>query len=285
MDSGSDCGHRVNRPRRDVTGFAVADRRESSVHCTNSSGGGDPTDGETVELRDYWRVIRSHAWVIGLVTVVAMLTSGVLSYRFIRPTYQATATLIVLQRSNPSAAATNAADQQLYDTLSQTFADLATSPDVLRAAARQVGLPSRGLPATSVTATPVTGTNLITLQVNMGGAQLAAHVVDALSVALAHKVLSLEKVDMVALANRASVPQTPVSPRPKLNVAIAGVLGVLVGLALAFLLEYLDSTYHTADDVQRTFDVPVLGEIPIIDVPKKALVLHSQLDDREKVSL
>jgi capsular polysaccharide biosynthesis protein len=230
-------------------------------------------EAETVELRDYLRVLRRYAWVIAMVTVVAVITSGVLSYKVIKPTYQATATAIVLQRSNPSVAATNVSAQQLYQTLSQTYADLATSPDVLAAAARAVGLKPTQLTDQVVTATPVTGTNLLTVQVTAASARTAAAAADAVVIALARRVVALEHVNVIALANRAPVPDQPVSPRPKVNMGIAAVLGLLVGVALAFLLEYMDSTLRGPEDVQRLLGLPVLGEIPVIETPRRPVVL------------
>lgn len=59
-------------------------------------------------------------------------------------------------------------------------------------------------------------------------------------------------------------PGSPVKPNRSLNMAVAGVLGVMVGLALAFLLEYLDNTVKTPEDVQRQLGLPVLASIPAI---------------------
>lgn len=60
-------------------------------------------------------------------------------------------------------------------------------------------------------------------------------------------------------------PDKPISPKKTLNVAIAAILGLFIGLAIAFILEYMNKTVRTAEDVQHYLDLPVLGNIPDFD--------------------
>ena len=63
----------------------------------------------------------------------------------------------------------------------------------------------------------------------------------------------------------ALVPTVAVSPNLRVNVAIAAVSSLLIGLGLVFLIVFLDRSIKTTADVQHTTDVPVLGVIPMID--------------------
>src|SRR5690625_2830158 len=73
-------------------------------------------------------------------------------------------------------------------------------------------------------------------------------------------------VDNVNVLNAAvlSANPTPVSPNLTLNVAIAFVLGGMVGVGLAFLIEYLDTTIKTEEDVERYLGLPVMGVISTV---------------------
>ncbi|MDQ4131961.1 MAG: polysaccharide biosynthesis tyrosine autokinase [Actinomycetota bacterium] len=67
------------------------------------------------------------------------------------------------------------------------------------------------------------------------------------------------------LVTRAAPESSPVSPKPLRNAAVAGVLGLMLGLALALLIDYLDDSVKTKDDLERvTAGVPVLGLIPAV---------------------
>lgn len=67
----------------------------------------------------------------------------------------------------------------------------------------------------------------------------------------------------IMVISQASVPDHPVKPQKKLNIAIALVLGLMVFTLLAFVLDYLDNTLKTPDDITRELDLPVLGMIPL----------------------
>lgn len=59
-------------------------------------------------------------------------------------------------------------------------------------------------------------------------------------------------------------PVIPVKPNKKLIVLLALVVSGMFGVALAFLLDILDSTIKNLDDVERKLDVPMLGLLPLV---------------------
>ncbi|MBS2029350.1 MAG: polysaccharide biosynthesis tyrosine autokinase [Deltaproteobacteria bacterium] len=62
----------------------------------------------------------------------------------------------------------------------------------------------------------------------------------------------------------ALVPGAPIKPRIPSNIALGALLGLLGGLALAFFLEYQDSTIATQEEVERVLGVSMLGLLPTI---------------------
>jgi succinoglycan biosynthesis transport protein ExoP len=67
----------------------------------------------------------------------------------------------------------------------------------------------------------------------------------------------------VEVAESASVPSEPFSPTPVRDSALAGLLALIVGVAIAFLLDRLDDKVHTTADAERVSGVPAVGAIPI----------------------
>ena len=79
-------------------------------------------------------------------------------------------------------------------------------------------------------------------------------------------------VDNVNILSPASIgpDPSPVSPNLTLNVAISIVLGLMVGVGLAFLFEYLDQTIKSEQDVEQILGLPVMGSIMTIDTKELA---------------
>jgi capsular exopolysaccharide synthesis family protein len=66
----------------------------------------------------------------------------------------------------------------------------------------------------------------------------------------------------VQIAQEASVPVVPSSPKTSRNVLIGGILGLLVGFGLALLLERLDPRIRGPRELAAAYDLPLLGVVP-----------------------
>lgn len=78
------------------------------------------------------------------------------------------------------------------------------------------------------------------------------------------RIAEAMRTSNVAVIDPAVAPRSPVSPRPLLNLALAGFLGLFVGLGGVFVLEFLDTTVKSADEIGPLLGLPVLGRIPEI---------------------
>jgi len=73
---------------------------------------------------------------------------------------------------------------------------------------------------------------------------------------------AMPKNSMVQIADRAEPGKTPVKPNKTVNIVLGLIFGLVMGIGLAFFIEYLDTSVKTIDDVERTFQAAVLGVIP-----------------------
>lgn len=72
----------------------------------------------------------------------------------------------------------------------------------------------------------------------------------------------------IRIIDKALAPDEPIKPRKILNLAIGGILGLMLGVMLVFFLEYMDNTIKNTEDVERILNLPILGVIPK-DTPEK----------------
>lgn len=64
----------------------------------------------------------------------------------------------------------------------------------------------------------------------------------------------------------AIVSDVPVKPKKRMIVILAFVLSLMLGVAVAFLLEHLDNSVRSAEDAERKLGLPMLGAIPLVEL-------------------
>lgn len=89
------------------------------------------------------------------------------------------------------------------------------------------------------------------------------------------RLTAAQSADTVILFEVAQVPREPVHPRKLMNTAVAGVLGAMLAVVAAFVVEYLDDTLKTPDDVNRTLGLPTLSAIGRLEEGQSELILKA----------
>lgn len=84
----------------------------------------------------------------------------------------------------------------------------------------------------------------------------------------------------VTVIQRAEAPKSPVEPTTLRNAVFAALAGLLVGLGAAFLVDYLDDTVRTAEDLEEITSHAVLVQVPVDPPPDDRPVSLSQPDHR-----
>ena len=82
----------------------------------------------------------------------------------------------------------------------------------------------------------------------------------------------------IHVVDEAVVPKGPFKPRVMKNISLAVVVGLFLGIGLAFFIEFLDNTVKTPDDLKRYFNLSYLGAVPHFkienpDLPKSDLIV------------
>ena len=75
----------------------------------------------------------------------------------------------------------------------------------------------------------------------------------------------------VSVSNYSRLPSAPVGPHRMRTIMIAFVLSLIAGIGLAFLLDFLDDTIKSVDDISRYINLPSLALIPAARTDKPRL--------------
>lgn len=226
-----------------------------------------------IDIRDVFKVLRKWSKLIILITLLTTLAAGLISIYYLKPVYQAKTLLMVTVASDKLQVSTNQVTRTDPNTgvvtapmpvlTMNTYLGQLKSEVVMSRVITSLNLPDQTTDKLSamIEANIVKDSNLIEVKVNNIDPQLAAIIANTLSEEYLHLMKEF-MFSSVVVISPANIPTIPVKPSKKLNVAIGFVLGLMVSILVAFLLDYLDNTLKTAEDINRELDLPVLGLIP-----------------------
>ena len=99
--------------------------------------------------------------------------------------------------------------------------------------------------------------------------------------------LAANSSNLLTVVEPAVAPAAPSSPRTLLNIVLAAILGLLAAVGIAFLVEYLDDSLTSSEDVQEVTGLPTLGVVPVMKGdPKRSEIyrLETLLSPRSPVA-
>jgi len=238
---------------------------------------------ETISLRELFQVLRKRLWLIVLITIIAATVSAVISFFVLTPVYESKTQILVNQAKN---------DQQLYNNqtvqtnvqLINTYNDIIKSPAILDKVIKELKLDGSAQSLSGqIQVTNAENSQVAQIVVQDASAKRATEIANTTASVFKKEVPKIMNVDNVSVLSKATLGESasPVKPKPLMNIAIAVVVGLMVGIGLSFLLEYLDNTLKTEQDIQNLLELPVMGVITTIkDVPKATNVQRPDVTAR-----
>lgn len=223
---------------------------------------------ETISLQELFKTLKKRMGLIALITIIAITISGVVSFLVLTPIYQSSTQILVNQTKQETTGA-NAQDIQTDLQLINTYKVIIESSVILSKVIEDLDLDmSVGALNSQVTVGNVQNSQVVTIGVSDPDPAAAVEIVNTITTVFQEEIQEMMNVDNVKIIAPAELSEnpSPVKPDPKLNMAIAAVIGLMLGVGVAFLLEYLDTTIKTEQDIEELLGLPVIGLIsPIPD--------------------
>ena len=224
---------------------------------------------ETIDLKEYFGIIKKRFWIIALIATVAVVISGAISFFVLQPVYQAKSTLIV--NTEKTAESTTVSNDQLSVTqkLAVTYGEIIKSRAVIEPVITNLKLDATyEQVAGQITVSPVKDTQIISISVEDTNPNKARDIANEIPKVFKKEAKRITKANSVEVIDKAILPKAPIKPNKVMNVAIAAVLGVMIGLFVIFLIEYLDNKMKTPQDIEKHLGLPILGVIPNENIEK-----------------
>ena len=209
---------------------------------------------ETVDLREYFGIVKKRFWIVALITIIAVVVSGVISFFMLNPVYEAKSTLIVNTEKNEETQMITGDQFNVTQKLAVTYGEIIKSRSVLD--------DKYGNLVKNVTVSPVKDTQIISISVQDTNKEKARDIANEIPKVFKKEAKRITKANDIQVIDKAILPQNPIKPNKMMNMAIAAVLGAMIGLFVVFLIEYLDNKLKTPQDIEKHLGLSVLGVVP-----------------------
>jgi capsular polysaccharide biosynthesis protein len=220
-----------------------------------------------MELRRYLHLLKQRV-VLVILSVVAGVAGGYLATNN-TPLYRA-ATSIYVGSRQPGGQSSN--DIIQLDRIIATYAAMVKSSPVAQGAIQASHAPRGvGQVAGETTAIVVPNTNLIAITVTDSDAAVAESLANGVAASFIAQVQNLAAssgpasatAPSVTVFQQAGLPGAPLATSLKRDLAIGAIFGFIVSIGAVLLIDYLDISIKSAEDLEHHSSLPVLGTIPL----------------------
>ena len=221
---------------------------------------------QVISISEIIDAVKKRWKIIALTTVLATLVSGNFSFFVISPTYEAS-TKIFIGKEGAESEGYNSSDVSMYQNLIKTYSELIKTKDLVNKAIdnSQYDLSVNNV-LNGITVNTLTGTQILQISYQSKSPSIAKNILESITNEFITKAEELVPNGNVKILESVELPKNPVAPNKTMNIAIAFILGMMVGFGIVFLLEYLDNTYKNKEQLEKDLDIPVLGVIPMSDL-------------------
>lgn len=227
------------------------------------------TKEEFIDLKELFETIKKRLVLILAIALVAVVGVAIVNYYIIKPVYQAKAAILIKETNKGTI---NNQEIQANLNLINTYNEIIKSPRILDEVGKKLNY-SEGQTAGlsgKITVSSVKNSQVISITVEADSQPTAALIANTVAETFEANIKSIMSIDNVRILTPAKTNPNaaPIRPNKGFNVAIALVVGLIVGGGLALLLEYLDNTIKTERDIEKVLELPILGAVPRIEESK-----------------
>lgn len=221
-----------------------------------------------MDLRGFLRLL-ARRWPTILVCALLGTGAGVAATAATTPVYEATAQIFVSTQTTEDSTQLNQGNAFTQARV-QSYAEIAATRQITKPVIKQLGLDmTPDQLAGKITAEAPLNTVLINLSVQDINPRQAAKIANAVASRFGDVVGDLESPNgggpspvKLGVTNTATVPASPISPKPLLNISAGLLLGIVAGTGLVLLRETLDTSVKTTEALAEITGLAALGAIP-----------------------
>ena len=224
---------------------------------------------QTIKVKEFFSILRKHIATILISAFLGLSLAGMITFFIITPQYSSRAQLIV---SLPQVETGNVNDINFNLQMLNTYKDI-----ILKGTAQAKEVQARLAADYQIEMTPAEikgalqviqaqNSQMFSIQATSEDPMVAEAITNTTATVFQDTIKDvLPNVERITIVSEATANPHPISPNNKLNLAIGLLLGGMVGVGLAFVLDLLDRTIKDARFVAENLELTVLGAIPTMN--------------------
>lgn len=217
---------------------------------------------QEIDLRELISAVLKRWWIIALCFIISTVAAYIITTQYMEPIYEAKTSLFI-GKEKGDIGSISIGDIQLNSKLITDYREIAKSRLVATEVITNLGLKmDLSTFRNNLSVSTVKDSRLFTINVQHTNPKVATDVANEIATVLVEKVSAIIDVKNVQVIDEALEPTKPVKPSKKMNVAIAGVLSIMVALFIIFLIEFFDNTVKCEEDIEKHLGLTVIGVIP-----------------------
>jgi capsular polysaccharide biosynthesis protein len=222
---------------------------------------------ESILLKDIIEALKKRWKIVVLIVLVITIITTFVSFFLVKPKYEASTKVFVGKESSNETKDYTSNDVQMYQQLLKTYTDVILTKDFVENAIEGESITSSKEEILSnLNITPKTNTQILEIKYLSYDKEEAKLVVEEVAnefIIVSTKLISNANVQII---EKATLPENPVSPNKMRNISIATALGIIIGMGVAIILEFMDTTFSCKEDIEKEIGLPILGVIPKFDI-------------------
>lgn len=221
---------------------------------------------EYINISEILDALKKRYKIIISITLAFTIIAALVSFFVIKPKYEVT-TKLFIGKEQSKTQDFNSNDITMYQKLLSTYAEVVTTNDLVEKAIEKGKIDETAKDVEAgLKVTPRADTQILEISYTGTNKEEAVDIVENITDQFIKESKKLIPNGNIKIIQKAKMPEKPVSPNKKLNILIAFVLGLMVSIGLSLLLEFMDNTYKSKEELEKVVDLPVLGVIPELDV-------------------
>lgn len=237
---------------------------------------------EELDLKELFELFWSKKLTIAILVVVFAIIGAVYSIFFVKPKYKSSTTLVLTKtESNTEQTAqktstTNTTeptdsitttDITINSKLVATYSELIKSKSILREVLSDLNIQelTEDSVRKNITVSALKDTEVIEITVTNENATYAAKIANGIAEKFTKQVAEIYNINNVHVVDKAEVAEGPYNINHKKNIAIFALIGLVVSAGYILLVNMLDTTVKSSDDIEKNVEVPVLASISMCD--------------------